>query len=387
MKKPDYDFIIAGSGCAGLSLAVRLIQSGCKFERVLIIDKDLKNTNDRTWCFWTEQKNNWFDSLIFKRWQTLVFRSALFEKKMAISPYNYCMVRGIDFYNYCLTIIKNDKRFDWLTDNIENVYTESAFAYLKTANKLYSANYLFNSAFRTPLIKKNHSNLTQHFKGYVIETQQPVFDESLATFMDFSVQQHNDCRFVYVLPISKHKALIEYTGFSDEGLKDEVYDVSLKEYIEQRIGISHYTITETEKGEIPMLESTFVNTHSNRIINIGIAGNAAKASSGYAFYFIQKQIEFLIAQLKTDTKILKPYSKPKRFNYYDKVFLSVLKAKYLEPRLVFETLFKRNKVENVLAFLNEESSFTQEFGIINSLPKKEFMRAGWEKLLNISKTS
>lgn len=380
MKKPDYDYIIAGTGCAGLSLALRLIQSGSTFEKVLMVDKDLKNTNDRTWCFWTEQKNYWFDSLIIKRWQTLLFKSETFEKKMTISPYTYCMVRGVDFYNYCLTIIKNDKRFEWLTDNIESVYTEDVFAYLKTANRLYSANYLFNSAFRTPQIKKNQSNLTQHFKGFVIESLQPAFDESLATFMDFSVTQYNDCRFIYVLPINKHKALIEYTGFSEEAIKDEDYDVELKHYIEKKLGLNKYTISETEKGEIPMLESEFINTHGNKVINIGIAGNAAKASSGYAFYFIQKQTQFLVTQLKENTKTLNAYVKPIRFNYYDKVFLRVLKAKHLEPRFVFETLFKNNEAKNVLAFLNEESSLTQEFGIINSLPKKEFIRAALGKV-------
>ena len=52
----QYDYIIAGAGCAGLSLAVHMIHSG-KFsdKKILIVDKDDKQKNDRTWCFWEKE--------------------------------------------------------------------------------------------------------------------------------------------------------------------------------------------------------------------------------------------------------------------------------------------------------------------------------------------
>ena len=46
MKK-DFDYIIAGSGCAGLSLAVRIAGSKeLAGKKVLIVDKQPKNQND-----------------------------------------------------------------------------------------------------------------------------------------------------------------------------------------------------------------------------------------------------------------------------------------------------------------------------------------------------
>ena len=47
-----YDFLIAGGGGAGLGLANALLDSHLKSPSILIIDKEAKNQNDRTWCFW-----------------------------------------------------------------------------------------------------------------------------------------------------------------------------------------------------------------------------------------------------------------------------------------------------------------------------------------------
>ncbi|HPE33329.1 MAG TPA: NAD(P)-binding protein [Bacteroidales bacterium] len=49
MKK--YDLIIAGGGAAGLSLAFYLSRSVLNKLQVLIIDKDRKDKNYRTWGF------------------------------------------------------------------------------------------------------------------------------------------------------------------------------------------------------------------------------------------------------------------------------------------------------------------------------------------------
>jgi lycopene beta-cyclase len=95
----QYDYIITGAGCAGLSLAMHLMESK-KFgdKKILLIDKTAKNKNDRTWCFW-EKGAGLFEPIVHKQWEHLWFYGEAFYKEMAILPYRYKMIRGLDFYN------------------------------------------------------------------------------------------------------------------------------------------------------------------------------------------------------------------------------------------------------------------------------------------------
>ena len=70
--KNTYDYIIAGGGMAGLSLAFYLNQSSLRGKSILIIDRNAKNTNDRTWCFWEKGKST-FEEIIFKQWKGVWF--------------------------------------------------------------------------------------------------------------------------------------------------------------------------------------------------------------------------------------------------------------------------------------------------------------------------
>jgi lycopene beta-cyclase len=370
----EYDYIIAGSGCAGLTLAVKLSQSTLAFKKVLLIDKDLKNKNDRTWCFWTKEKNQWYNDIIFKRWNHFEFKgpsgTAMFCN---IEPYRYCMIRGIDFYKYAFDILKNDARFEFVTDEIRELKSDDYGALLKTNNKSYYAKFIFNSAFRNIKKAERDINYVQHFKGWVIESSEKHFDVNRPVFMDFSVPQHNDCRFVYLLPFSENKALIEYTGFSPEKITEEAYIHELSNYIKKHLGINNYQIVEEESGEIPMYESSFVNPFGDRVVNIGTASGASKTSTGFTFYFIQQFTDQLVQSLEASNP--QRFERSKKFLYYDRILLDVMNKKELPAANIFETLFKKNKVQHLLAFLNEESTLLQELRIMNSVPKSKFVPA------------
>lgn len=383
MLKPQaYDFIIAGMGCAGLSLAIQLQKSHVHFSKILLIDKDLKNKNDRTWCFWTKEKKNWFDEIVFRSWDKFTFESSDFKKEYALDPYRYMMIQGIDFYTHCLTVLKADHRFEIITDEIKSIASEDKRAFLTTATHSYSAKHLFNSAFRKTHSKEKDVQYVQHFMGWTIETEEPVFDERCPVFMNFNTEQFHDCRFFYILPISKNKALIEYTGFSPKRISDEEYDSALKKYIERDLGCRHYTIEAVEQGEIPMTDSEFVNDFGERVINIGTAGGNSKPSTGYTFYFIQKSTQHLIVQLEKNATLLKPYRREKKFLLFDSILLDVLNTKKIAPRDVFALLFKRNPIQRLLAFLNEESTALENLGILSSAPKKHFVPSALKKIIH-----
>jgi lycopene beta-cyclase len=377
-----YDYIIAGSGCAGLSLAVQLKQSGISFHKVLIIDQEIKNKNDRTWCFWTNQPINWFDEIVYKRWDKFKFKSNHIDMELHLKPYQYLLVKGLDFYTYCLNELQDDTRFEFVTDEISQIYTHDNLGIVKTKSATFQAPYVFNSALRVHDIKKNHINYVQHFKGFVIETEKECFDEDCPTFMDFSVEQYNDCRFVYVIPYSKTKALIEYTGFSRAVLSDEEYDKELNNYINTVLKLENYNILQVEKGLIPMAESEFVNPFGNHVINIGTAGGYSKPSTGYTFYFIQERTKKIIENLKQGSKPDSSSQQSNRHRYYDKILLDVMDKKKILPKTIFEILFQKNKVSELLSFLNEESSITQDLKIMNSVPKLKFIPSAFKKMFS-----
>ena len=375
----QYDYIIAGAGCAGLSLAMHLIHSG-KFrdKNILLVDQHPKQSNDRTWCFWQTGKSL-FEPIVYKQWQKLFFYGEAFTKQLNIEPYKYKMIRGIDFYDFCLEEINRQPNFTVRFDKVEHVFSSDITTGIMLNGNAIHAEYIFNSIlFQKPQLSENEYWLLQHFKGWLIETENNVFEPEVATLMDFRIDQQWGTAFCYVLPFTKNRALVEYTVFSPQVLPKEQYDVGLKNYLEQILQLGSYKILDEEFGVIPMTNFEF-DAGQNNIINIGTAGGQTKGSSGYTFNFIQKHSNELVQQLmRGKHPSLKTGSR--RFSFYDSVLLNILYKNTLPGKLIFTRLFQKNQTSKVLKFLDNETSVADELKIISTLPTWPFTKAALQQI-------
>ncbi len=379
--KEVYDYIITGAGCAGLSLLMHIIATGkLNDKKILLIDSDEKKKNDRTWCFW-EEKNGLFQSIVYKEWIQLQFKSVHFSKDLEIRPYTYKLIKGIDFYNHCFNQIKNYPNIHFRKGSVYAIKSDNNETSVTIQGETIFCEYIFNSiVFKKPALTARHYWLLQHFKGWFIETANEAFDPESATLMDFNTDQSKGTAFFYVLPFTKTKALIEYTLFSPALLSEVEYEASLKDYIEHTLNISSYTVYEKESGSIPMTNYRFPGSMNN-IINLGTAGGQTKGSSGYTFRFIQKHSASIAVNLaKGDFPLSQ--ADDGRFNFYDSILLRILSEGTVEGREIFKRLFQKNKANTVLKFLDNESSLAEELPIISSLPTMPFLKAAIKQTIS-----
>jgi len=382
LKSNSYDYIIVGAGCAGLSLLMRMLRSGSfSNKKILLIDKERKIKNDRTWCFW-ETQPGFFEDIVYRKWDTISFLSDDFSATRNIAPYQYKMIRGVDFYKFCFDEIRKH-------GNVEVVYGDiGGWEYEKEAIifkiddkdiKLFDrGTQIFNSVYKPGEPDKRTIRLLQHFKGWIIETAKPIFKSSEATMMDFRVHQLHGTTFAYVLPFNETTALVEYTLFTKELLLKEQYDTELREYIRQYLAISDYRIKEEEFGVIPMTNEKFYFGWDGW--QIGTAGGQTKASTGYTFQFIQKQSQQITDCLIQRGNLNYLPGTPKRFRFYDNTLLHILYHNKIPGKKIFTQLFKKNKPQQVLKFLDNESSLTEELKIISTLPVIPFLKASLSQL-------
>lgn len=356
-----------------------MIQSGqFNDKRILLVDKEEKKNNDRTWCFW-ETTPGPFELIVHHRWDKTWFHREGFSKLLSLSPYQYKLIRGIDFYEYCFSLIRQQPNVDTRVGNVEQLenYNEGAFLVLN-GEKLY-ATYIFNSIlFEKPALKRGQYWLLQHFKGWTIETEEPVFNPVEATLMDFRTDQRHGTTFMYVMPFSPTRALVEYTLFTNDLLVPSDYDEGLKKHIQEYLNVTSYKVVEEEFGIIPMTNFKFPASNGN-IINIGTAGGQTKASSGYTFRFIQKHSAAIVNQL-LQGKYPAPEVSGSRFRFYDSTLLHILHHNKLPGHSIFTQLFQKNKPQQVLRFLDNESSLKDELRIISSLPTLPFLKAALKQL-------
>lgn len=385
-----YDYIFTGAGAAGLSLLTRMLHSG-KFsdKKILVIDQSPKNSNDRTWCFWEKEKN-FFEEVISYRYKSLWFYAEGYAAMNDISPYQYKLLRGIDFYNFCLPIIRSAPNVEWIEKRVDGIEShdptfdlpeELPFATVHAGGEQYTSEFNFNSIiFEKPELKEDQYWLLQHFKGWVIETNREMFDTEAATLMDFRVSQQEGTTFVYVMPFAPNRALVEYTLFTPKLLEQEQYDKGLEDYISKYLKIHEYSVIEEEYGVIPMTNYPF-QKYQNRIVNIGTAGGHTKPSSGYTFQFIQKECVKIIDALdKTGTPYYEESIAAKRFDFYDSTLLNILYHNKLEGSKIFTELFQKNKMTEVLQFLDNDTTIMQELKLISVLPTGVFAKAALEQL-------
>lgn len=377
MKK--YDFIIAGGGMAGLSLAYHLSQSPLRNRSILILDRDQKNRNDRTWCFW-EREVGPFEPVLFRTWNTVNFHGTTYAGPLDLGDYRYKMLRGIDFYQFVQAELAKHPNIEHKQVTINRIKDTPQGGFVIADDEPYFADYVFDSIFTLDLNQPDNHNLLQHFKGWVIEAEKPCFDPLMPEIMDFRVEQYGDCRFIYVLPFDAKTALVEFTLFNDKLLTTEEYEADLRQYIDRHIDTGGYQIRETEFGIIPMSDVPTQENPSDHIIRIGTSGGYTKASTGYTFQRTQRYLRTIIQNLvETGRPVRRRSWFAGRFKLYDSVFLNVLE----EHRHPADDVFTRVYVENprrVFTFLDEDTRFIDELKLFTTMPWWPFTSAFFDVL-------
>lgn len=378
----QYDYIIAGAGCAGSSLLLRMVREPFfRDKKILVVDQARKNTNDRTWCFW-EKKPGIFEPIVYHRWNELDFYSDLFSAPLSISPYQYKMIRSADLYGFVAEEAARHAHVQFRQGNVQSITTENGRAVAVIDGETFTAGFAFNSIVRKDFTHiENESNaLLQHFRGRLINTPQAAFNPERATFMDFRVGQEEGTTFVYVLPVTEHTALVEYTLFTQQLLAPQQYDDALQQYISQTLHIDTYDTLHEESGVIPMTDERFP-LQQGPVVYIGVAGGQVKGSSGYAFQFIQKRADQVVKGLMEGRTAFDHTSlNDRKFHLYDRVLLHVLAHNKMRGADVFACIFKRNPPERVLQFLDNESSFVNDLRIMQSVPASVFVPAALRSL-------
>jgi lycopene beta-cyclase len=378
-----YHYIFTGSGLAALMTVYKMAVSG-KFsdKSILLIDPDTKKTNDRTWCFWKKGKGIW-DEVVYRNWNTAVFANEHFKRDLDFDGYEYKMIRGLDFYNRVFAELANHPNITFTNAEVIDFADTGTHALVKTNSEIFTCNKLFNSIYNPalPASQNKYPVLQQHFIGWHVRTEEAIFDTGKPTFMDFSIPQKGNTRFMYVLPFSGNEAIVEYTLFSNGLLAKEEYEHAIKDYLGDK-GAGGYEVIDTEKGSIPMTSYPFWKTNTKNILNIGSAGGWTKASTGYTFRNADKKSDALINFLSTQGDF-KKFHKKNRFWFYDLLLLDILDKTNYKGSAIFSAMFKDGRAAPVFKFLDEETTFAEDIAVILKCPKKLFIKALMQRIFNL----
>jgi lycopene beta-cyclase len=350
----EFDYVIVGGGCSGLSLAYELELHNKLLNKTLaIIELRDEYKRDKTWSFWKVYDHN-FQDCIIKSWNNFSINTSEKSHELRSDNYPYQSIDSEKFY------AKINSKLS-LNNNIQ---------FFKNINEINTANsIIFNSVYKGSFDK---SKLWQHFQGIEIETDKNIFDDQILNLMDFNCEQKDAVHFFYTLPFSKNKALIETTWLSN--LENDFYmnyDFQLESYIKNNLGIKNYNINFTEKGAIPLFYPSI--EPKNKKINIGSAGGMTRLSTGYTFLNIQEHSKYIRENLnKIENK--KPYHIGKKYEFLDNIFLDVLKNNPEKMPNIFFKMFKSSP-NTVIKFLSNKSNFFEDLSIISKMPKLTFIKA------------
>ena len=109
----EFDYIIIGGGCAGLSLAYELeVYDKLKDKTLAIIEPREDYKRDKTWSFWKVFSHN-FDDCVKKSWNNFTINIPNNTKFVDCEPTPYQTIDSGMFYEKILSKLKLNKNIQF----------------------------------------------------------------------------------------------------------------------------------------------------------------------------------------------------------------------------------------------------------------------------------
>jgi lycopene beta-cyclase len=380
----DADILIAGAGCAGLSLAVHLLDEGASDIQILLLDIREVHVRDRTWCYWSVLDHPFQPAVrhLWHRWK-VVTPDDLVERGSRFIA--YCCIPADALYDMALERIEQSANVRIVRGvSVESFRDATDGVIAVTDSGELTGRLAFDSRPPDPVtVPRGEIHWLQHFVGLEIETAEPAFDPSVATLMDFRVVEDDDIRFMYVLPFDERTALVEETFFGGEPRPESQYVNSIDGYLRERLGVESWREVHREKGAIPMSTLPPPVPEASRVTNIGTRAGLARPSTGYAFLAIQRQSRRLARHivdvgLERPVPRTRPYSRATAF--LDRVFLAYLERHPAEAPAMFLRMFEGVAPERLARFIFDGGSTADRMTLMKSLPAVPLMRQALRSL-------
>lgn len=378
------DYLFIGSGASATLLLMSLNRRGLLNNRkFVVLDPDEKKTNDKTYCFWAEDQEDIVRScqhLIGHRWSEV---SVNRNEPESISPLNYIQISSLSLYEEMRRQL-GEHGVETQQQMVLEVRNAERGVEVTTDKCIWYAKRVFDSRppkYLSP--KENESHLLQSFVGYVVSLQKNSVSHDVIDLMDFEVDQQNNTQFVYVLPYGENKMLVELTRFGKSAIRLSDAEPLLKEYINERFGA--HDVLDVETGCIPMSNVSTEKENIPGLVSIGGRAGAIKPSTGYAFKKMYLHAEKIGDDIQQG---IEPKGIPSssRFRFYDRLLLMILDRKPWHGKPIFQVLFQRNKIKEVLPFLEEKTTLPQDLRILLSLPIIPFIQAfAIDAIVNLKK--
>ncbi len=372
MQRHDVDVAIIGGGCAGLSLAYRLVGSRA---RVVVIEPRGHYTDDRTWSFWRTSADA-FEDCVRARWNhwSVTFRGR--EASRMSSKLLYQTVSAQAFYD------KAQRTLDH-SSNVELALGTSVLGDPEPApngaglSVDTSAGALTSACVIDTRPDVGAHGFGQHFIGLEVQVDGAVFDPSKVELMHFAEPRSERTNFTYVLPFAPDRALVEITSFAPHRPPKAELETSLAHAIEERSAGRAWQAVRSEKGFIPMQVAGAhrVGRSSNpRLIKAGIVAGAARPSTGYAFQRIQVTADQHAAAIRAGrlpqtVQLDSPFTR-----WMDGLFLRVLQRWPERAPELFLQLFRHAPADRLERFLAGSTAAKDRIAVIAALPPSPFLR-------------
>ena len=367
------DLAILGAGCAGLSLAARLA-SGDGDLRVVLIDPRTEFADDRSWSFW-QHDHHPLRSLVAHEWNGWTYADVAGRSATHRVPgMSYQYIRGVDFYRWALAEIARDDRIELrlgvaarelspitLADGSRGVCVTTE------VGEVLARRVVDTRPRRAPAL------LYQCFSGVEIEHGGALATEPDAVGLMTRMRSGADgLGFVYVLPLSPTRALVEWTRFSPVPLAENVV-VAEREAELAAMGLAQARVVREEGGILPMGRVDAPTAEIEGVVLAGNAGGALRDASGYAFLRIQRWARACAAALARGEDPAPHPPEPWVRRQMDRIFLQAVRAHPDRTADYFMAMARGVAPRRLLRFLTDRATVGDLASIIVSLPLLPFL--------------
>ena len=382
-----FDLVVLGGGCAGLSLSMALARHGERCPRMLVIEPRTEYKNDRTWCYWHDRSAPApFPAL--HQWQTMRVAHAgqTVSLDCALTPYQ--MLAAQDFYATAQASIDRQPNIT-LRQGVSVVGEPSrSDGVWKVRTSAGDVTALSVVDTRPPqLPRRDGAAMWQSFYGKEIECSAAVFEPTSMDLMNFLPPDSRHIPFVYVLPLTPTRALVEVTVFSATLLGPRELSTRLDAAISECVGEVSFTTLRSEHGILPMgLNEAPRSTHSS-CVRVGVMAGGARPSTGYAFQRIQRWASECAHVLVSRGHPVPHRPDPLALRVMDRIFLDVLRADPSRGGALFFSLFSRTDPARVIRFLSGDGGIVDSLAVVAAMPVPPFVRAALALIRRSSRIS